>query len=355
MVSVTALTLALETLLVQLKHQGYDSAFQLERVRLLEQRWKARKWTASGGVAELFAQVHAASHDASGAIRWYDTAIEVSDGDVSFKALEQRSNLLVREAWNAVEAARDTHAKLAKATAPRRGKRRAAKRSSATSSKKRATALRALQKALDSARTTIDEAGTLFTELTAFHATAERQSLRGSAMKRLALVEAVAGRKRKELQAIEAMKRHYQQAVHISQNDHATNLFYPAANYIAAELALHAGKARWKGLASSPFEVTRRSLQAKNLDDPDFWSVVGEIELDLFEAVAGGGLAAAQRDVVDRYEDLFDRMHGGSEWGSVYDTALFVLAKYQGRAPAAERQAARAVLDTLKGFAKPGA
>ena len=58
--SVTALKLALETLQVQTKFQDYDSAYQLKRLAHLEARWKDRKWRASNGVAELFAQTYAA-------------------------------------------------------------------------------------------------------------------------------------------------------------------------------------------------------------------------------------------------------------------------------------------------------
>ena len=43
-------------------------------------------------------------------------------------------------------------------------------------------------------------------------------------------------------------------------------------------------------------------------------------------------------------------MRGGSDWGSVYDTAGFVLAKYRERATPAERRASDAVLAKLEAF-----
>jgi hypothetical protein len=78
----------------------------LKRVRMLEERWRDAAWSASDGVAELFARVHAAVGDLDAAIAWYDRAIGVADGSVSMRALEQRANLLVRRAWSTLEAAR---------------------------------------------------------------------------------------------------------------------------------------------------------------------------------------------------------------------------------------------------------
>jgi hypothetical protein len=125
-------------------------------------------------------------------------------------------------------------------------------------------------------------------------------------------------------------------------------LFYPASNYIAAELALHAGKKGWKFAERALFDSVRKSLADKNAHDPDFWSIVGEIEIDFYESVAKGEIADKWCDLEERYEDLYTRMRGGSEWASVYDTAAFVLTKYRERATAAERRASDAVLAKVK-------
>src|SRR5262249_24065267 len=156
------------------------------------------------------------------------------------------------------------------------------------------------------------------------------------AMKRLALIEAAAGRPREELQAIEKMKQYYRQGQQLCEKDGLPDLFYPASNYIAAELALNAGRKGWNLADRSLFDATRRSLEEKNRDDPDFWSIVGEIEIDLYEAVEEATLAEARMELEDRYRDLYTRMRGGSDWGSVYDTAVFVLGKYRERARESE-------------------
>ena len=103
--SVTMLKLALETLVVQRTYQGYEAKYQLTRVRGLEKRWREAGWSATDGVAELFARVYASVGELQPAIDWYTRAVEVTAGDVSLRALEQRSNLRVRKAWETLDAA----------------------------------------------------------------------------------------------------------------------------------------------------------------------------------------------------------------------------------------------------------
>jgi tetratricopeptide (TPR) repeat protein len=322
--SVAALKLALETLRVQKTYQGYESAYQRVRVANLEERWREAKWSASDGVAERFAGVYAAVGDLDKAIEWYDRAIDAADGDVSLRALEQRANLQVRRAWSAL----GSLGKTARSSGAKRSK------------------------ALEAARKTIGDGVEMLTELMKLRPTAERANLCGSAMKRLALVEAAAGRSREEVHAIEEMKRHYKRGADLCAKDKLPDFFYPASNYIAAELVLHAGKKGWKLGEHALFDATRKSLADKNRGDPDFWSIVGEIDIDLYAAVAEGELAKEWSEHLDkRYDDLYTRMRGGSEWASVYDTAAFVLGKYRERAAPPERRAADAVLAKLKKFA----
>ncbi len=335
--SVAMLKLALETLYVQKTYQGFDANRQLARVRSLEHRWSEAGWKASDGVAELFARVYAATGGLQEAIGWYDRAIAVADGNVSLRALEQRANLQVRQAWKTLEAAHGRSARSRKPGAKKR--KRAAGRGDA----------------YQDARATIDEALKVLDELMTIRPTAERANLCGSAMKRLALVEAAAGRLRQELQAIERMKAYYERGQELTVQDGLRDLFYPASNYIAAELALNAGRKGWKVEDRSLFEATRKSLADKNEDDPDFWSVVGQIDVDLYQALEETNLAAVREQLEARYRDLHTRMRGGTDWGSVYDTAAFVLLKYRTRATPAEGRAADALLATLAGFVPPPA
>ena len=148
------------------------------------------------------------------------------------------------------------------------------------------------------------------------------------------------------------MKLHYQNAEAIGREHGSSNIFYPALNRIAADLALNAGRRGWKGLDAGAVSSARSSLAAKVRDDPDFWSVVGQTDLDVYEAVARRDLAGRRGSIESAYEDLHARVGAPRSWASVYDTARFVLRKYAGRAAGAERKAASAVLKRLETFAR---
>lgn len=68
-------------------------------------------------------------------------------------------------------------------------------------------------------------------------------------------------------------------------------------NRLAAELVLNAGRPGWKGLDAADVKVIRTSLADKVRDDPDFWSVISQTELRVYEAIAQGNLAT---DFVDK-------------------------------------------------------
>jgi hypothetical protein len=330
--SIDALKLALETLIVQTTYQHYAPSYQLKRVASLEERWKQAKakWGGSDGVADLFAGVYAAAGNLKAAIDWYGVAIAVSDGDVSLRAFEQRIDLLIRQAWDEL-----------RTTQPAAGSARKRARISAGAGR---------PKPLETARRTIRDGVEMLGRLMDLRPTAERANLCGSAMKRLALVEGAAGRSRAETNAIEEMKRYYELGAELCVKDQLPDLFYPASNCIAAELALHAGQKGWKIGNRSLFGDARKSLAKKNEHDPDFWSIVDQIQLDLYEAVAETALAGAWPSLEKRYENLYARMRARSYWSSVYDTARFVLTRYRERATAADRRAADSVLAKLKNF-----
>src|SRR6185503_7312940 len=145
---------------------------------------------------------------------------------------------------------------------------------------------RALRKSLVSARTEIKGGISMLEKLGELHATLERESLRGSAYKRLALIAAVAGQPAEERRAIEAAKRHYARATTIGLESQASNVFYPGLNYLAADLAVNAGRRGWKGVDRAIVEATKKSLDDKAAADPDFWSIVGQAELQLYGALA---------------------------------------------------------------------
>jgi hypothetical protein len=349
--SPAGLTLALETIAVQTTFQGVPPKSQLEKVRALEKRF-APKWGRIGSVAECFGRAYAAVRDAESAIRWYEQAVDASDGTASMRAAEQLANVRARMAWETVAEAqthRDDMA--ARLKAARSG--RAAKKTAAEAKRSLAMAQRALQASVKTARQSVKDVLTLLDKLVAMQSTIERESICGSTWKRLALIEAAAGRVSEEEKAIEAMKLHYQRAAEIGRQSDSPDIFYPALNYLSAELSLNAGRRGWKGVDPSIVDATRASLDAKNLADPDFWSVIGQTELQLYMALAAGRLASARESLGRGYQDLCRRVTAPWMWSSAYDTAQFVLRKYSTRASEQERKAAEDILASLFTFAKP--
>ena len=210
----------------------------------------------------------------------------------------------------------------------------------------------ALEKAaLEAAREQIKEARALLDTLLALGPTVEREVMYGSAFKRLAMIEAEAGDSAAERKALEGMKLHYGKAEDIAKKQKAANLYYPAMNRMVAELALLEGRS--SGAAFRPADVTaaRESLTAAALEKPDFWSVVGQTELNMYEALSARALGKNLATLTTQFEKLHARVPLASKsWASVYDNATFVLQKYRSHAPAPEKEAAAELLKLLKSF-----
>lgn len=136
-------------------------------------------------------------------------------------------------------------------------------------------------KAFDESRAAIKDAMALLDTLLALAPTYERESIYGSGFKRLAMLEARAGDHSAEMQAINRMWQHYSAAETIARDTKTRPFFYPAMNRIAAQLVLA------KPLKTNDIAEVRQSMSSIA---PDFWSVVGQTELDLFESIAAGSL-----------------------------------------------------------------
>ena len=308
------LALALEELAVQSTWMGAAPLGQLERTRHLEARFAAL-WGGMGAVAEAFATAYHKAGDRNAAITWYERALRANDASASLKAHENLGNLLARRAWERVDG-------------PSAG-----------------------PADFEQARSQITEALRGLQALAALQPTAERHSLCGSAWKRLAMIEQRAGDTAAERAALQVAADCYGRAEAQTLREGLDNLFYPALNRMALELATRAGQRGWKGFEPSVTAAARKSLLAKNQDDPDFWSVVGAVEIDLFEALAARRLGDQLDALLAAYGDLHTRMTGRSEWRSVADQADLVLTPYSQRSAAAEASAARQLLAVLKGYA----
>ena len=190
----------------------------------------------------------------------------------------------------------------------------------------------------------IDQLGKLVT----LQATVERESLLGSAWKRLVLLETRAGKDAASLKALEKMVVHYASAEALAFKAQADNLYYPAKNGISAELRLAFLQKRAPRLTEARLSAVRESLDKAATERPDFWSVVGQTELALLEALAQGRLAGSGPALMDAARELKARVPATSSWDSVYTEARFTLEPYQEVASATEQRAAAEVLKGLK-------
>ncbi|MGH8606890.1 MAG: tetratricopeptide repeat-containing protein [Gammaproteobacteria bacterium] len=207
-----SLTLALETLAIGSQYGGKKRETQLDQVRYLEAQF-APLWGGMGAVAEAFGTAYAEAKEVDKAIDWYRAAVDAGDGRASFKAAEQLGNHLVR-----------------------RGER---------------------NKDPAAARADIEAGIGQLERLAAVQSTIERESLLGSAYKRLTMVEWRAGRKRAADAALNSAVKHYGNAEGMARKAGADNLFYPAKNGISCEL-------RASFLAKLPVGISEERLRYAN-------------------------------------------------------------------------------------------
>lgn len=318
--SPVALTLALETLAVESATQGAPDARQQEKIRHLEARFEA-DWGGMGAVAEAFGVACAAAHDVDGAIRWYRRAVAANDGSASAKSSEQLANLQVRQAWRAVD------------QALRQGKKG-----------------RALLALVEQGREQMGAAVARLQALVTISPTLERESLLGSAFKRLHLIERAAGQDAAARLAAQQMAAHYRQAEALARATGSPDAFYPALNRLAAELLAHAGRPDWAGFDAADTAAVRAALERRRREDPDFWSVVGLPELSTLEALAAGQLSRHLPEILAVYEDLHQRAGTAWMWASVAEQAGLVLQPWLLREDA-EGRACRTLKERLETWA----
>ena len=346
-----SLVLALESLAVRSKFQKAPAAEQQGKIRYLEATF-ARIWGEIGEVAEGFGRAWDEAGDRVAAIKWYARALGTNDGTASLKSVEQLGNLRARQAWEAAEKAAHAFAPDAEQTSVGRSGRPAGvrkHRKPPTIHRDKAT--KARDAALDAARDEIKASLTMLEQVTNLQPTIERESLCGSAWKRMAMLEAEAKRPGAETKAIESMKLRYENAEKLARASNDRLLFYPALNRMAAELIVDAAKPGWRGFDPRALTEVRNNLAAKTRDDPDFWSVVGLTELRLYQAIAERKLAVELDAIIREYDDLHGRVSAATYWNSVLDQVRFVLPKYEQRATAAEKKAVMTLRRHLENLA----
>lgn len=314
--SPVSLTLALETLAIQSRYSSdkpeYKPERQLDKLRYLEAEF-ARLWGGMGAVAEGFGLAHAEANAVDKAVEWYRTAVDAEDGSASFKAAEQLGNQLVRRGERQPDAA--------------------------------------------TARKDIEEGIAQLGRLAAVKPTLERESLLGSAYKRLTMIEWRAGRKSEAKKALKDAIWHYGVAETIAVRQGADNLYYPAKSGISAELRAAFLAKRLPDFADDRMKAAADSLSKAATDKPDFWSVVGQTELNMLAALAKGQLASAEPAFTTALRTLKARVPSLQMWDSVYKEAQFTLEPYiamvdKAEKSVAEKQAAQRLLEALKALSK---
>ncbi len=257
----------------------------------------ARGWNRHGAVAAAFGAAYAEIEDFERAIAWYERATAAADGSAGLKALEQLGNLMARHGANTGN------------------------------------------------RAQIETAIDLLKRVHAIGETVERKSLLGSAYKRLSQI---AGTEREKHAALSQSLAHYKAAAALARKLGSADFFYPAINRMSLELILRGAKAG-TGLDRSEVDEVRRSLSTKNVSEPDFWSVIAETELTIYEAVALGDLAAALDRILLELSDIVRRARSSREWNSVTEQIRLTLEHYRSTPglSQAERRAIEKLLQAL--------
>ena len=304
--SPAALTITLETLATLSRYGSTPIELQRDRVRFLDAKF-GPQWGGMGDVAEAFGRAYAEAESSVKAIEWYRVAVNAADARATFKAAEQLCNELA-----------------------------------------------CLGEKLEdgpAARRMILEAIQHLAKLVALQPTAERESLLGSAYKRLVMLEGRLGKDAASLAALKHMALHFAAGEALAIKEGAGNLFYPAKNCISAELRLAFLQRRTPTLAAARVGAVRDSLAKAAAERPDFWCVVGQTELGLLQALAQGSLAGSWPALMNAFRELKVRVSAVSSWDTVYTEARFTLEAYQAVASATERQSAIEMLKGLKALA----
>ncbi|MBL8313787.1 MAG: CHAT domain-containing protein [Rubrivivax sp.] len=307
------LTLALEKLAVDAKWRHGSASRQLTHIGHLEGRFAAR-WRSIGAVCEAFGVAYAAAGAFEDAIRWYEEALSCNDASASIKASEKLGNLLVRQALTRLQA-KGARAKAADFAAARDG---------------------------------VEKGRRLLLALSALLPTVERLSLAGSAWKRLALIERLAGNPAGELDCTVAMESAYGNAVELADSSNPGSWDRPAINQLAAQVRRCRLDNSLAALDASLVTRLRTVLTENSRRDPDFWSESGLIEIDLYEHLVGRAGAPSLSHIANRYADLQRRAPARAEWRSVSDQLEFVLGPGPGAALAGEAQQ---LLAAVRGYA----
>lgn len=358
-----ALVLTLNNLAVDSQYHRALADTQRAALRYLEAQF-GQCWGEIGSVAEAFGWAWSQVGDKEAACSWYDKALKANDGTASIKCIEQLHNLRVRQAWDHVRRAvvvRDQAceqlqslssgdkakgARTRKSQKQKKETEQERRRIRAEHVSRAAEAERNLTKTVRTAREDIHVAIRALLKLTQVETTSERESLLGSAYKRLVMVDGV--EVKNSTRSLKGMEKHYRRAESLARAGKLPNIYYPALNRMAAELILKGQQPGWVGFDSESVAVVRQNLESLMAHDPDFWAAVGLIELRLYEAIAAKNLAATVDTFQAQYQELHARVNARWMWGSVVDQLQFIAQQYKAVSLAEQNAMERLVTVAVK-------
>lgn len=334
--SALGLTLALETVITNARYKDEPLAACERKVTDLERRFGAT-WGDVGVVAEAFGMAWAEARNLDKAIAWNERAVSANDGTASIRAMEQLGNARVLAAWErmiGVLAGLQDLMRQAQSDEPG---------AAAAQEQVNATLGAAAQPARHQVKTALEQ----LQNLNKIQPSLEREALCASACKRLAMVEYIAGKESDAEAAVREMGRHYKRAEVLGRRADDMQWFYPALNGVIADVVetlRDKSRARFNPAVT---EDLRTAIGAKIHSEPDFQSVVGQIELSLYCALASESLATELVPILEQFDDLYLRAKAPRFWDSVRDQFDFVLLLCQSHLKPQERDASKQLMRRL--------
>lgn len=333
-VSSSSLILTLESLKNRAVSQGDDNQSIHQQLQKLEMRF-ANLWGDQGEVARAFAIAWDSAKHPDKAISWYERAIKAEDGGASLKNLAQVSNIKVRQAIKILDMANEE----------------------SPIQNDNSFGENKFQQKLEHSRNIIMKEIMSLQQLVAIAPTMDLLCICGSAQKRLAMLERIAGDQVAERAALNSMKRWYGEAEQFGYKSSLNNVFYAALNRMAADCVLGVAEVGWKGFETDDLNQVRHILAQKIQDEPDFWGLCGVIELEIYEILANCNLRLADRiiAITSDFRDLHGRIKDPGPWQSLSDQMQLVLIPYineKSQSDPAEADSARTLLEMINSFAR---
>lgn len=257
-----------------------DRDQNLQALYRAEEAVAARGWLGRAEIRSSLASAFAQLKDFDKAVEHYSAAALTEEANVPVKAIEQRLNLIARQA----------------ADSPKDDDQESE------------------QKVLES----IHASTTALKQLIwACGETLERFSLVGSTYKRRA--QRTTGDARTK--NLKEMEKYYRKARKLGQQRGVSEVYYPWSQELAAKVMIGL---RTKESINFKLDDLRRSLPPA--DSSKFWLQILPADLQLLEAVANGKLTAEEQDaIVKGYIDIWNHVGTDRELSSVRDQLKFLI------------------------------